>query len=51
MVVLEERIMSLYGRLNAHTSAAIILVVYEFVSRSPRVSSQGVEFGYASRTV
>jgi hypothetical protein len=46
--------MSLYGRLNAHTSipsAAIILIVYEFVSRLPKVSLQGVGYGYASRIV
>jgi hypothetical protein len=44
--------MSLYGRLNAHISmpsVAIILIVYEFVSRLPRVSSQGVGYRYASR--
>jgi hypothetical protein len=37
--------MSLYGRLNAYISipsAAIILIVYAYVSRLPRVSSQGV---------
>jgi len=46
--------MPLYGRLNAHISipsAAIILRVYEFGSRLPRVSSQGVGCGYTSRTV
>ena len=54
IAVSEERTMSLYGRLNAYIflpSAAITLRVYEFVSGLPRVSSQGVAYGYASRTV
>ena len=40
LVLKKEGIMPLYDRLNAHifmSSAAIILRVYEFVSRLPRV--------------
>jgi hypothetical protein len=54
LVLKKEGIMPLYGRLNAYIflpSAAITLRVYEFVSGLPRVSSQGVGYGYTSRVV
>jgi hypothetical protein len=54
LVLKKEGIMPLYGRLNAYIfipPTTIILRVYEFVSRLPRVLSQGIGYGYTARIV